>query len=83
MQETWVPSLGQEDLLEKGMATHSSVLAWRILWTEEPRGLQSMESDITEHTHTHSILNTLTYMFFDNVESLFCCIILLSVPNES
>ena len=35
MQETWVPCLGQEDLLEKGMATYSSILAWRILWTEE------------------------------------------------
>ena len=36
MQETWVPSLGQEDLLEKRMATHYSILAWRISWTEEP-----------------------------------------------
>ena len=39
--ETWVRSLGREDPLEKGMATHSSVLAWRILWTEELGGLQS------------------------------------------
>ena len=44
MWETQVPSLGQEDPLEKGMATHSSILAWRILWTEEPGGLQSMGS---------------------------------------
>ena len=44
MQETWVRSLGQEDPLEKGMATHSSILAWRIAWTEEPGGLQSMGS---------------------------------------
>ena len=44
MQETWVPSLGQEDSLEKRMATHSSSLAWRIPWTEEPGGLQSMGS---------------------------------------
>ena len=44
MQETWVLSLGQEDPLEKGMATHSSILAWRIPWTEEPGGLQSMRS---------------------------------------
>ena len=44
MEETWVWSLGQEDLLEKEMATHSSMLAWRIPWTEEPRGLQSMGS---------------------------------------
>ena len=42
MQETWVWSLGQEDPLEKEMATHSSILAWKILWSEEPGGLQSM-----------------------------------------
>ena len=42
IQETWVPSLGQEDPLKKGMATHSSVLAWRIPWTEESGRLQSM-----------------------------------------
>ena len=40
MQETWVRSLGQEDPLEKGLAIHSSILAWRIPWTEEPDGLQ-------------------------------------------
>ena len=40
----WVQSLGQEDPLEKEMATHSSILAWEILWTEEPGGLQSMGS---------------------------------------
>ena len=42
MQKTWVRSLSQEDPLEKGMATHSSILAWRIPWTEEPGGLQSI-----------------------------------------
>ena len=42
MQEIWVQSLGQEDLLEKGMATHSSIHAWRIPWTEELGRLQSM-----------------------------------------
>ena len=42
MQETWVRSLGWEDPLEKGMATHSSILAWRISWTEELGGLQSI-----------------------------------------
>ena len=41
-QEMWVPSLSQEDPLEKGMATHFSILAWRIPWTEKPGGLQSM-----------------------------------------
>ena len=44
MQETWVQSLSWEDPLEKGMATHSSILAWRIPWTEEPGGLQPMRS---------------------------------------
>ena len=42
MQETWVKSLGQEGPLEKAMVTHSRILAWRILWTEEPGGLQPM-----------------------------------------
>ena len=42
MRETWVQSLGREDPLEEEMATHSSILAWRITWTEEPGGLQSM-----------------------------------------
>jgi len=51
VQETWVQSLVQEDPLEKEMATHSSILAWEIAWTEEPGGLQSMdhkELDIIE-----------------------------------
>ena len=49
MQETRVQSLGQEDPLEKGMATNSSFLSWRISWTEEPGGLQSMRSQrVTE-----------------------------------
>ena len=55
MQETWVQSLGWEDLLEKGMTTHSRILAWRIPWTEEPGGLQCMglqkldTTEVTEH----------------------------------
>ena len=49
MQEMWVQSLGQEDPLEQDMATHSSVLAWRIPWTEEPGGLQSMGSQRLGH----------------------------------
>ena len=44
MQETWVQSLGQEDPLDKGMATHSSILTWRIPCTEEPDGLKSLGS---------------------------------------
>ena len=56
MWETWVLSLGQEDPLEKEMANHSSILAWKIAWTEEPGGLQSWgckESDTTERIHFH------------------------------
>ena len=48
-QEMWVQSLGQEDPLEEGMATHSSILAWRIPWTEEAGGLQSMGSHRVKH----------------------------------
>ena len=47
--ETWVQSLGREDLLEKEMATHSSILAWKIPWMEEPGGLQSMGSLRVRH----------------------------------
>ena len=76
MRETWVQSLGWEDPLEKGMATHSSILAWRIPWTVEPGGLESMvlqKSDTTEatwHTHTHSFYNNkinLNNMKWDNI----------------
>ena len=49
MQETYVQSLGQEDLLQKGMATHSSIPAWEIPWTEEPGGLQSIGSQRVGH----------------------------------
>ena len=49
MQETQVQPLGREDLLEKEMATHSSILAWGIPWTEEPGGLQSMGSQRVGH----------------------------------
>ena len=60
MGEIWVWSLGWEDPLEKGMATHSSILAWRIPWTEEPGGLQSMGwrragYDWATDTHTHAM----------------------------
>ena len=58
MQETWVQSLGQEDPLEKEMATHSSILAWRIPWTEEPCGLQPTRSQRVWHNWA---TNTFTY----------------------
>ena len=58
VQDPWVPSLGGKDPLENGMTTHSSILAWRIPWTEEPGKLQSMgghkESDTTERL-THNL----------------------------
>ena len=50
MQEIQVQSLGQEDPLEKGMATHSSILAWRILWVEEPGRLQSIVLQTVRHS---------------------------------
>ena len=59
MQETWVQSLDREEPLEKEMATHSSILAWRIPWTEEPGGLQSPGSQRVRHDgaaeHTHAV----------------------------
>ena len=60
MQETWVRSLGREDPLQKGMATHSSILAWRTPWTEEPGGLQSMGSQRVGHDQA---TNTFTATF--------------------
>ena len=64
MQETWVWSLGWEDPLEKGMTTHSSILAWEIPWTEQPGWLQSIGLQrvghywATKHTHTHTHTHT-------------------------
>ena len=49
MQETWVPSLGQEDILEEGMATHPSILAEKIPWTEEPGGLPTVHGITVGH----------------------------------
>ena len=57
MRETWVQSLGGEDLLEKEMATHSSILAWKIPWTEEPGRLQSMGSRRVRHDWATSYTN--------------------------
>ena len=58
MQEIWVRSLGWEDLLEKEMATHSSILAWRIPWTEEPGGLQSTGSQRVGHDWVTSVTHS-------------------------
>ena len=64
--ETQVQYLGQEDPLEKEMATHSSILAWRLPWTEEPGGLQSMGSQRDGHD---SVTNTVNMTIF----GFFCC----------
>ena len=87
MQETLLWSLSQEDPLEKGMATHSSILVWRIPWTEEPGGLQSMGSQRVGHdwpinthihTHTHSFITLLDsppekwFIFFWKRQLCFC-----------
>ena len=66
MLETQVQSLGQEGPLEKGMATHSSILAWRIPWTEEPGGLHSMVSQRMGHSW---VTNTFTFIRVTKLES--------------
>ena len=64
-QEMWVQTFGQKDPLEEGMTTHSTVSAWRIPWTVDPGGLQSMESqrvrhtEVTGHAHTLKLYNCL------------------------
>ena len=63
MQETWVQSLGREDPLEKEMATHFSILAWRIPWTKEPDRLQSMGSQRVGHGWMTSLTYSLTKQF--------------------
>ena len=74
IQEMWVPSLGQEDPLEKEMATHSSILAWKIPWTEEPGGLQSTWSQrVKDNLATE---RAPCKMFVD-----ICCLIELFTEN--
>ena len=80
VQETGVQSLGWEDVLEKGMATHSSILAWRIPWVEEPGGLQSMGLQnffhvelcihlLTRDTH---VLNKMVHLLLSSVMAESC-----------
>ena len=68
VQETWAQSLSREDPLDRAMATHSNILAWRIPWAEEPGRLQSMgykELDMTEElTHNVFYLNLYTKIFY-------------------
>ena len=78
MHETWVRPLGWEDPLEEGMATHSSILAWRIPWTEEPGGLQSMgwqrvrQDWETRHRHTLNIY----------VKNISAKLLIKTLPNQ-
>ena len=58
MQEMWIQSLGPEDPLEEDVATHPSILAWRILWTEEPGELQSMGSQRVGHDWSNLALSS-------------------------
>ena len=84
MQETWVRSLGREDHLEKEMATHSSILAWRISWMEEPGGLQSTGSQrvghdwVTSHIHILDLMMTPSKRTYSNLLQLLG--MLLPVP---
>ena len=67
-QETWVQVLGQEDPLEEEMETHSSILAWRIPWTEEPGGLQSTGLQRVRHTRKlHSFFEPLSLRLYLSV----------------
>ena len=85
LQETWVPSLGWEDPLEEGMATHSSIFAWRIPWREEPGRLQSIGSQTVTHDSSNlacrhaSIYSTMykhththTHTHIHNYHPLYC-----------
>ena len=63
MQETLVRSLGWEDPLEEGIATHSSILAWRTLWTEEPGRLQSLGSQRVGHDYMIKRLTLMCYIY--------------------
>ena len=81
MQETRVRSLGREDPLEKGMASHSSILAWRISWSEKPGGLQhvgAIKSDMTEH-----IVNSLFILSSGSSTSLNSGIFCSKYVNKS
>ena len=88
MQETWVRSLGREDTLEQRMDTHSSILAWRIPWTEEPGRLQFMglqkKSDMTEQlTLSHfSPHNMILMSLFKSSCLSFCCSLCLSLLSQ-
>ena len=72
-QEMWVQSPGQEDSLEKEMATHSNILAWKIPWTEEPGGLQSMGSQRAGHNWATELTDIYESNFFLNIQNKQVC----------
>ena len=79
-QEIWVQSLSLEDPLEKGMATHSSIPAWKIPWTDEPGGLQSMGLQRVRHGWVHTTFNWLNKniafiigLFYSKLQENFRC----------
>ena len=86
MQETRARSLGWKDPLEEGMATHSSILAWRIPWTEEPGRLQSMSLQTVGHTwvtnHSHSLLQGIFLIQASNLGLLHCRRILYHLSHQ-
>ena len=83
MQETLIQSLGQEDPLEKEMATHSSILAWRIPWAEEPGEPQSMGSARIRHDlATKPPPPSFVYLLSINVASLFVCFLVYILTAE-
>ena len=86
MRETRVQSLGWEDPLEKEMATHSSILAWRIPWMEELGGLQSTgrkESDTTERLYTHTHIYIYIYIYtYIHIHTHGACLVAQTVKNS-
>ena len=88
MQETQIQSLGREDLLEKEMATHSSILAWKIPWTEEPGRPQSMgsqkvrETSTTEQLHFLLFFNTYAIIYNFSKFSLMFLVFVLDTPSS-
>ena len=82
MQETQVQSLDKEDPLEKGMATHSNILAWRIPWTEEPGGLQSMGSQRVGHDWATSLQPEGLIQRLSSGRIHYCYIILRNVEGK-
>ena len=80
IQETWVWSLGQGDPLKKGMATHSSILAWRIPWTEKPGGVQSVGSQRVRHDWA---TNPLVFFWFRKLKALRKIALTQRLNNDS